>query len=84
MSAFFKITKGKPIEECMTNPDYQENVRNIVDEHILNTNYFSRNQIIEHTNNPIKRLQNKFNNKVDKGIRRAYSEFRDFIHAPKD
>ena len=84
MSAFSEITKGKKVEECMRDPDYLQKVEDVVNKHIISTNYFSRNQIVEHTNNPIKRLQNRFNNKVDKGIRRAYREFREFLHVPKD
>ncbi|MCR5266110.1 MAG: hypothetical protein K6E29_05895 [Cyanobacteria bacterium RUI128] len=84
MSAFYKITKGEPLEECMKRPDYKETVQEAVKEHILDTNFFSRNQIIDHTRNPIKKLQNRFNNKVDKGIRRAFAEFMDFLKAPID
>ncbi len=80
MSAYYMITKGKPVKDCVT-PDgkYPELVENTMREQIINTNFFSRNRVDTQTKNPFRRIKNIYNNRVEKATRNAFNMFVDFV-----
>ncbi len=76
MTAFYNITKGKPLEKCKKeNKDFKPTVEYVVNKHLINARYFSRSKIITKSKNPYKRLRNDFNNKVVESSQRAYDLF---------
>jgi hypothetical protein len=79
MSAFYDITKGENLDTVKTAKNYKENVDKVLKEQVVNTKYFSRNRVELNTKNPVKLLQNRFNNKVEKAIRSAYESFLDIL-----
>ena len=79
MAAFFKITKGKPLEECKNNENFNEIVNDAVEEEITNSRFFSRNKVDTNTKNPLKLMKNTFNNKVEEVTRKAYYMFMDMM-----
>lgn len=79
MAAFFKITKGKPLEECKNNENFNEIVNDAVEEEITNSRFFSRNKVDTNTKNPLKLMKNTFNNKVEEVTRKAYDMFMDMM-----
>ena len=80
MSAYYAITKGKSVIDCVT-PDgkYPELVEKVMREQIIDTNFFSRNRVDTQTKNPLKRMKNIYNNRVEKATREAFNMFVDFI-----
>ena len=80
MSAFYQITKGKPVKECISSDGkYSETVEKVMNDQIKNTNFFSRNRVDITTKNPFKRMKNIYNNRVEKATKTAYNMFVDFI-----
>ena len=80
MSAFYEITKGETLENSVRlNPDYSERVNDSIRRQVTNTNYFSRNRVDTTTKNPIKRMMNIYNNKVQTATRRAFEQFVDIV-----
>lgn len=80
MSAYYAITKGKPVINCVTSDGkYPELVEKVMKEQIVDTNFFSRNRVDTQTKNPLKRMKNIYNNRVEKATRKAFNMFVDFI-----
>ncbi len=77
-SAFYKLTHGEPlavIKDKMTPNEYTENVINVINDQIINYDYFSRSKIQYNGLNPIKRMIIRYNNLIVIGLQRAHSTF---------
>lgn len=83
MSAFYDITRGEDIEKVKNNPNYEKKVEETIKNQILNTKFFSRNRVDLETKNPIKRLQNGFNNRVQFATKKAYDLFIEMVMQKK-
>lgn len=80
MSAFYDITKGNPVKDCvLSDGQYPIRVEEAIAKNITNTNFFSRNRVDTTTKNPFKRMKNIYNNRVEKATKKAYNQFVDFI-----
>ena len=80
MSAFYAITEGKPVKDCITaDGRYPEKVDKVIREQVLDTNFFSRNRADTTTKNPLKRMKNIYNNRVEKATKKAFNMFVDFV-----
>lgn len=79
MSAYYRITKGEPLEKVKQSPYYSANVAKIVKEEIKDANYFTRNKLKTNVKNPIVRVINMFNNNVQNVTQKAYDLFVDIL-----
>ena len=80
MSAFYQITKGKTIEQSVkSNTNYSEDVNIAILDNVTNTNYFSRNRVDTTTKNPLKRIKNIYNNRIQKATQKAFLDFIDIV-----
>lgn len=80
MSAFYDITKGKPLEICKKeNTNFKETVDKNIKKHIVEMMFFSRNKVIISTKNPIIKAKNIFNNMVEEATNKAYNFFMDMM-----
>ena len=80
MAAFYDITKGHTLKESKESPSYEENLKNTLGKHIINSNYFSRKHIVSDTRNPIKKHRISYNNIVEAATRKAYELFLDMMN----
>lgn len=81
MAAFYDITKGKPLAECKKeNPHFHKCVSKAIIKQVINENFFSRNRVFKDSKNPFVKAKNRFNNKVQKAISKAFCSFVSIVH----
>jgi hypothetical protein len=74
-SAFYDITKGEPLNNIKSNPNYNEIVQKSLKEQISDKNYFSRKRIEYTGHNPIKKIIANINNRITDGLNIAQKIF---------
>lgn len=79
-AAFYKLTNGEPLNKVMQKENYQTKMNEIVKEHILDKDYFSRHKEEYHGFNIIKRAMVNYNNKIVEGLDRAQKLFLSILH----
>ncbi len=78
-AAFYKLTKGESLKKVQAKKNYKQLAKDIIQEQIYNTNYFSRTKIEYKGRNPIKRILIKYNNKIYDCLNNAQRMFLELI-----
>jgi len=83
-SAFYKLTKGEPLNNVMQKENYQTKLNEIIKDQILEKDYFSRQKKEYHGRNIIKRLMINYNNKIAEGIDKVQKIFISMLKQESD
>lgn len=83
-AAFYKLTKGEPLQKVMQKEDYLSVLNKVVNEEIIAKDYFSRHLMEYDGKNIIKQILINYNNKIFEGIKRAHNIFLSSLQKPKD